>query len=70
MNVKVVLSAEFSRQFKRLAKKYKSLGNDYLLLGRNYPRIHFKVMTLEVAFARYVWLWLQRAKVKAAVLVC
>lgn len=30
MNVRFALSAEFSRQFKRLAKKYKSLGNDYL----------------------------------------
>ena len=29
MKVTLVPSAEFSRQFKRLAKKYKSLGEDY-----------------------------------------
>lgn len=30
MKVKIIPSDEFNRQFKRLAKKYKSLGNDYL----------------------------------------
>ena len=30
MNVKIIPGEEFLRQFKRLAKKYKSLGNDYL----------------------------------------
>ena len=30
MTVKIIPSAEFDRQFKRLAKKYKSLLDDYL----------------------------------------
>lgn len=30
MKVTIIPSDEFSRQFKRLAKKYKSLGKDYL----------------------------------------
>jgi len=30
MNVKIIPSVEFDRQFKRLAKKYKSLLDDYL----------------------------------------
>ena len=34
MNVKIIPSAEFDRQFKRLAKKYKSLLDDYLSLSK------------------------------------
>lgn len=34
MKVTLVLSAEFSRQFKRLAKKYKSLGEDFMTLKK------------------------------------
>ena len=34
MNVTIIPSTEFNRQFKRLAKKYKSLLNDYLTLSK------------------------------------
>ena len=34
MNVTVIPSAEFKRQFKRLAKKYKSLASDYLDMSK------------------------------------
>ena len=34
MNVKIIPSAEFDRCFRRLAKKYKSLPADYLLLSK------------------------------------
>ena len=34
MNVTLIPSNEFSRQFKRLAKKYKSFGEDYLNLKK------------------------------------
>ena len=34
MNVKIIPSVEFDRQFKRLAKKYKSLVDDYLTLSQ------------------------------------
>ena len=34
MNVKIIPSVEFDRQFKRLAKKYKSLLNDYLTFSK------------------------------------
>ena len=34
MNVKIIPSLEFNRQFKRLAKKYKSLPTDYLTLSK------------------------------------
>ena len=34
MNVKIIPSAEFNRRFKRLAKKYKSLVDDYLTLSK------------------------------------
>ena len=35
MNVTIIPSTEFNRQFKRLAKKYKSLLNDYLTLSKS-----------------------------------
>ena len=35
MKVKIIPSDEFNRQFKRLAKKYKSLGNDYMNLRKD-----------------------------------
>ena len=35
MKVTLVPSAEFSRQFKRLAKKYKSLGKDYKIFKKS-----------------------------------
>lgn len=34
MNVKIIPSVEFNRQFKRLAKKYKSLLDDYLIFSK------------------------------------
>lgn len=34
MNVKIIPSLEFDRQFKRLAKKYKSLLDDYLTFSQ------------------------------------
>ena len=34
MNVKIIPSVEFDRQFKRLAKKYKSLLDDYLTFSK------------------------------------
>ena len=34
MTVKIIPSAEFDRQFKRLAKKFKSLPSDYLALSK------------------------------------
>lgn len=34
MNVRIIPSVEFDRQFKRLAKKYKSLVDDYLTLSQ------------------------------------
>lgn len=34
MSVKIIPSVEFDRQFKRLAKKYKSLLNDYLAFSK------------------------------------
>lgn len=34
MNVKIIPSVEFDRQFKRLAKKYKSLIDDYLTFSK------------------------------------
>ena len=34
MNVKIIPSMEFDRQFKRLAKKYKSLLDDYLTFSK------------------------------------
>lgn len=34
MNVSIIPSAEFKRQFKRLAKKYKSLASDYLDMSK------------------------------------
>ena len=34
MNVKIIPSVEFNRQFKRLAKKYKSLPTDYLSFSK------------------------------------
>ncbi len=34
MNVKIIPSVEFDRQFKRLAKKYKSLLDDYLTFSQ------------------------------------
>lgn len=34
MNVRIIPSVEFDRQFKRLAKKYKSLLDDYLTLSQ------------------------------------
>ncbi len=33
MKVRLILSAEFTRKFKRLAKKYRSLPTDYLALS-------------------------------------
>ena len=35
MKVTLIPSDEFSRQFKRLAKKYKSFGEDYLNLKKD-----------------------------------
>lgn len=35
MNVKIIPSVEFNRQFKRLAKKYKSLPTDYLSFSKD-----------------------------------
>ena len=35
MNVKIVPSDEFNRQFKRLVKKYRSLPGDYLILSKD-----------------------------------
>ena len=34
MKVEISLLDEFSRQFKRFAKKYKSIGNDYCMLKK------------------------------------
>lgn len=34
MNVKIIPSVEFDRQFKRLAKKYRSLLDDYLTFSK------------------------------------
>ena len=34
MNVKIIPSVEFDRQFKRLAQKYKSLLDDYLTFSK------------------------------------
>jgi len=34
MQVKIIPSVEFDRQFKRLAKKYKSLASDYLAFSK------------------------------------
>ena len=46
MNVRFVLSAEFSRQFKRLAKKYKSLPVDYLTLSKDLKENPFQGVDL------------------------
>jgi mRNA-degrading endonuclease RelE of RelBE toxin-antitoxin system len=41
MKVKIIPSDEFNRQFKRLAKKYKSLGKDYLDFRKGFCKISY-----------------------------
>lgn len=42
MTVKIIPSAEFDRQFKRLAKKYKSLLDDYLTFSNELKKNPFQ----------------------------
>lgn len=42
MKVKIIPSVEFDRQFKRLAKKYKSLLNDYLTFSKELKKDPFQ----------------------------
>ena len=41
MKVKIIPSAEFDRRFKQLAKKYKSLMDDYLTLSKELKKNPF-----------------------------
>ena len=42
MKVKIIPSVEFDRQFKRLAKKYKSLASDYLAFSKELKENPFR----------------------------
>ena len=42
MKVKIIPSAEFDRRFKQLAKKYKSLMDDYLTLSKELKKNPFQ----------------------------
>jgi mRNA-degrading endonuclease RelE of RelBE toxin-antitoxin system len=44
MNVSVRVSAEFERQAKRLAKKYKSFVNDFALFVSDIKKIHIQAL--------------------------
>lgn len=46
MNVTLILGEEFERNFKRLAKKYKSLPNDYLELSKSLKETPFQGVEL------------------------
>ncbi len=66
MTVNILLASEFIRQFKRLAKKYRSLASDFQSFKVDLEQTHFKVMTLEMEFVRFEWLSHLKAKGKVA----
>jgi len=46
MKVRIILSPEFNRKFRRLAKKYKSLPADYLTLSKELKQDPFRGISL------------------------
>ena len=66
MKVTFNLSAEFRRHFKRLAKKYPSLVNDYDTFKKELCKNPFQVPTWVVEPVRYAWPLLRKAKERAA----
>lgn len=67
MKVTFNLSDEFRRQFKRLAKKYPSLVNDYDTFKKELCKNPFQGADLGGAEpVRYVWPLLRKAKARAA----
>ena len=67
MIVSIVASKEFSRQAKRLAKKYKSFVSDFAHFKVSIENIPIKEQTWVVENEKSEWLLRQKEKVRVAV---
>ena len=70
MTVKIIPSAEFDRRFKRLAKKYKSLVDDYLTLSKQLKENPFQGSDLGGGVRKIRMAISRRARARAAAHVC